>query len=103
MSHEQVLETAVGRIQTRIRLLLAQQWLFVGLTSALAAGLLLVAATRLRWWTDAVDYLWAVLLVGAVTGAILGFSRRITPLAAAQIADERAGLKDRLTTAISHP
>src|SRR5688500_5818566 len=103
MSHEQVLETAVGRIQTRIRLLLAQQWLFVGLTYALAAGLLLVAATRFRWWTDAVDYLWAVLLVGAVTGAIIGFTRRITPLTAAQIADERAGLKDRLTTAISHP
>jgi hypothetical protein len=103
MSHEQVLENAVARIQTRIRLLRAQGWLLVGLTYALAASLILVAATRFRWWTDAVDYLWAVLLVGAVTGAIIGFTRRITPLTAAQIADERGGLKDRLTTAISLP
>jgi len=100
MSHEQVLQHKVDQLRTRIRLLLAQQAMCLGLTYAAVAGLLLVAATRFQWWTDAVDYLWALLLVGAITGLIIGWTKRITPLVAAQIADERAGLKERLSTAV---
>ena len=66
MTQEQVLHRAVGDIRTRIRMLLAQQWLCAGLTVAALASLLLVAATKFRWWTDAQDYIWAVLLLGAV-------------------------------------
>jgi hypothetical protein len=97
---EQVLHNRVGTLQTRIRLLLAQQALCIGLTVAAVAGLLFVAATRFRWWTDAVDYLWALFLVGGAAGLLYGWSRRISPLVAAQIADERAGLKERLSTAV---
>lgn len=100
MSHEQVLHSKVGALRTRIRLLLAQQGMCIGLTYAALSGLALVAATRLQWWTDAVDYLWALLLMGAITGLLIGWSRRITSLVAAQIADERAGLKERLSTAV---
>jgi hypothetical protein len=100
MSHEQRLLKKVRELRTRVRLLIAQQWACAGLTAAALAGLLLVAATRFRWWTDAVDYLWALLLLGAVAGLVAGWTRRITPLVAAQLADERAGLKERLSTAV---
>jgi hypothetical protein len=100
MSHEQVLQTKVHQLRTRIRMLLAQQAMVVGVTYAAVAGLLLVAATRFQVWTDAVDFLWALLLIGAVTGLLIGWTRRITPLIAAQIADERGGLKERLSTAV---
>jgi hypothetical protein len=100
MSHEQLLLARVGALRTRIRLLLAQQGACVGLTYATVGGLLLVACTRFQWWTDAIDYLWALLLLGAVTGILVGWTRHITPLVAAQIADERAGLKERLSTAV---
>lgn len=100
MTNDQLLLDRVGAMRRRIRLLVAQQWLCLGLTFAALAGLLLVIATKLQWWTDAIDYLWALLLVGAVTGLIIGWTRRITPMVAAQIADERAGLKERLSTAV---
>jgi hypothetical protein len=100
MTSEQILQDRVGALRMRIRLLIAQQWLCMGLTWAALAGLVLVAATRFQWWTDAMDYLWAVLLAGAIAGLIAGWTRQITPLVAAQIADERAGLKERLSTAV---
>jgi hypothetical protein len=100
MSSEQVLQQRVGELRTRIRMLITQSWVCVGLTWAALAGLALVAATKFQWWTDAVDYLWALFLIGAIAGLIMGWTRRITPLVAAQIADERAGLKERLSTAV---
>ena len=100
MTHDQLLLNRVGAFRTRIRLLVTQQWVCVGLTFAMLASLLLVAATKLHWWTDAIDYLWAMLLVGAITGLIIGATRKITPMVAAQIADERGGLKERLSTAV---
>jgi len=100
MTNDQLLLDRVGAFRRRIRLLVTQQWLCVGLTFAALAGLLLVAATKLQWWTDAIDYLWALLLLGAITGLIIGWTRRITPMVAAQIADDRAGLKERLSTAV---
>lgn len=100
MSHEQVLLNKVGELRTRIRMLLAQQWVCLGVTLAVAASLLLVAATKLRWWTDGMDYIWVLVLLGAAIGLVIGWTREITPLVAAQVADERAGLKERLSSAI---
>jgi hypothetical protein len=100
MTHELVLDNKVREVRTRIRLLLAQQWAFVGLTWATVAALILVAATKFRWWTDAIDYIWAILVIGGIAGLIVGWTRQITPLVAAQIADERGGLKERLSTAV---
>jgi len=96
-----VLRGVVGRLRLRIRLLVAQQWVCLGVTGGLLFGLLLVACTRLRWWTDAQDYIGAFLLVGGVIGFLIGWNRRITPMTAAMIADERAGLKERLSTAVA--
>lgn len=100
MAHDRILLDRVGALRTRVRLLVAQKWLCVGLTGALMASLLLVAATKFRWWTDAVDYIWAVALFGAVAGLVYGWTRPLDALVAAQIADERAGLKERLSTAV---
>lgn len=101
MTHDRILLDRVGDLRTRVRLLITQQWLCVGLTAGLAASLLLVAATKLLWWTDAVDYIWLAALLGAVAGALYGWTRPIEPLVAAQIVDERAGLKERLSTAVA--
>ena len=72
MTTEQLLGRRVEEIRTRIRLLLAQQGMCVGLTWAAVAGLILVTATRLRWWSDAIDYLWALLLLGAIGCLLVG-------------------------------
>jgi hypothetical protein len=100
MAHDRILLDRVGALRTRVRLLLMQQGLCVGLTVALVVSLALVAATKFMWWTDAIDYIWVAALVGSLAGAIYGWTRPIAPLVAAQIADERAGLKERLSTAI---
>lgn len=99
-THDQVLQDRVGQLRMRIRALLAQQGACIGLTGAMLAGLTLVAATKFQWWTDGIDYLWALLLAGAVGGIVYGATRRISPMVAAQIADDRAGLKERLSTAV---
>ncbi len=100
MTQEQVLRDKVGEVRTRIRLLVTQQWICTALTVSLLTGLLLVLATKMRWWTDAVDYLWALVLLGAAAGFAIGWTRSITPQVAAQVADEKGGLKERLSTAV---
>lgn len=100
MAHDRILLDRVSMLRTRVRMLVAQKWLCLGLTAALAASPALVAATKFRWWTDAIDYIWAVALFGALAGLVYGWTRPIDALVAAQIADERAGLKERLSTAI---
>lgn len=100
MTQDQVLRDKVGEVRFRIRLLVTQQWICTALTVSLVTSLLLVLATKMRWWTDAIDYLWALLLVGAAIGFGIGWTRRISPLVAAQVADERGGLKERLSTAV---
>jgi len=100
MTSQQVVLGRVGQVRGRIRLLLAQQWACVGLTWALVASLALVAATKLHWWTDAIDWIWALLIAGGIAGLLIAATRKITPMAAAQIADERGGLKERLSTAV---
>jgi len=100
MTHDQVLLDRVGAVRMRIRLLITQQWVCLGLTYGALTCLLLVAATKFQWWTDAEDYIWAVLAAGALTGLLIGWTRHISPLVAAQIADERGELKERLSTAV---
>lgn len=100
MTQDQVLRDKVGEVRFRIRLLVTQQWICTALTVALVTGLLLVLATKMRWWTDAIDYLWLLLLLGAAVGFGIGWTRRVSPLVAAQVADEKAGLKERLSTAV---
>jgi len=100
MMQDQVLRDKVGEVRMRIRLLITQQWICTALTVSLITGLLLVLATKMRWWTDAIDYLWVLLLLGAAVGFLIGWTRGISPLVAAQIADEKGGLKERLSTAV---
>ena len=100
MTHDRILLDRVSLLRTRVRLLITQQWLCVGLTAGLLISLLLVAATKLLWWTDAIDYMWVAVAAGAVVGALYGWLRPVASMDAAQIADERAGLKERLSTAV---
>lgn len=97
--HEQI-ESTVDRVRTRVRLLRMQDWMVLGLLAAVALGALLALATRLQWWTDAVDYVLWFLLAGAAAGAAAGWFRHVSRYDAARLADERAGLQERLSTAI---
>lgn len=90
---------AVSQVRRRIRLLRTQDWAVVGFTGAAVLSLGLVLATRLQWWLDAVDYVPWLLLFGGVCGALYGASRAISNYDAARVADERAALDERLSTA----
>lgn len=100
MSDIQVLHSRVSGVRTRIRLLVAQRWTVVGLIGGVLFCLLLVACTKFQWWRDAEDYLWVSILLGGAAGFVFGWTRPVSALDAAQIADERAGLKERLSTAV---
>jgi len=100
MSDIQVLHSRVGDVRTRIRLLIAQRWTVRGLIGGVLFCLLLVAATKFQWWRDAEDYLWVAITAGGFAGFIYGWMQPVSRLDAAQIADERAGLKERLSTAV---
>ncbi len=95
-----VLQQSVSRIQRRIRLALALRGAMVGLTVGLGADLAFLALARFHVWKDAPDYLLTSAIAATLIGAVIGYTRRVTALDAAMIADERAGLKERLSTAV---
>lgn len=100
MSDIQVLHQRVSDLRTRIRLLVAQKWAVRGLIVGALFSLVLVACTKLQWWLDAADYLWVALTVAGAAGCAYGWTRPVSLLDAAQAADDRAGLKERLSTAV---
>jgi hypothetical protein len=100
MEPEALLAGKVAQLRRRLRLLVAQRWIVIGLAGAAAAGCLLAAVSKLRWAPDAVDWIGLTLAVGALVGLAYGWTRRVTPLAAAQLADRRLDLKERLSSGV---
>ncbi|MBI3912378.1 MAG: hypothetical protein HY320_15775 [Armatimonadetes bacterium] len=100
MTPEATLRTKIARLQQRVRWLVVQRWATLGLIAGLAAATVLAAVARLRWWTAAEDWLWAAALAGLLIGGALGLTRRISAAAVAWLADQRLGLKDRLSTGL---
>ncbi len=91
-------------IRSRLNLLTGQQWLFTTLAVIIGGGaLVLLAAARL----GPLSFLGATLVIlivaagGLIGAARRGWAGRIDPMRAAGLADDRAGLKGRLTTVLA--
>src|SRR5262245_17222866 len=100
MTPESLLQQRVAQLRARLQWLVAQRWAFLGLTAAGIVACLLALAAKLRWLPDAVDWIGLILVTGAVTGLAIGWTRRVTCLAAAQLADSRLDLKERLSSGL---
>src|SRR5438105_4437576 len=98
MQPEAILNQKLAQLRRRLRLLVTQRWVALALTYAAGAACLLAVAAKLRWAPAAVDWIGIVLLAGAVAGIVIGWTRTVTLLAAAQLADERLDLKERLSS-----
>lgn len=101
MQPEALLKDRVGRLQRRLRWLVAQRCAVIGLAAASVVACLMAAAAQLHWAPNAVDFILPVLAAGALAGFLYGLTRRISSLAAARLADQRLDLKERLSTAVA--
>jgi hypothetical protein len=100
MQHEAVLRARAESLRWRIRLLVAQRWMFLGLLAATLTCLGLVLLGRLQWMPTRSVWLPPILLAGAIGGAGLGLSRRVSLMDAARLADRRLDLKERLSSGV---
>ncbi|MBI2844506.1 MAG: hypothetical protein HYX78_14010 [Armatimonadetes bacterium] len=101
MSPEEELHIAVRRLRRRVRLLMAERYgLFGASAGALAASMLVLLSSRFE---SLISYpLWMVtVLLCALIGALYGIFKRVSDLAVAITADQRTGLKERVSTAVS--
>ncbi|MFN3690817.1 MAG: hypothetical protein ACK4UU_07845, partial [Fimbriimonadales bacterium] len=86
----------------RVRLLLAWRY---GAIAGIAGALVATVLSLLDWRGWVVVYPWhlaACVLLGVLIGVLYGLLIRVSDAAVAQLVDRRAGLKDRLQTALEH-
>lgn len=100
MRHEAILRGKLDELRWRVRLLVTQRWVFRGLCGASLACLALVVASKFHWLPAPPEWLIGLLLSGAVGGAIVGLTRRVTRMDAAQLADRRLDLRERLSSGL---
>jgi hypothetical protein len=100
MESEAVLRDRVGQLRRRVRLLVTARWVFAALVVAAVLCSVLVVFDRLEWISAPPEYLAGVLALGALIGAAIGMTRRVSLMDAAQLADRRLGLKERLSSGI---
>jgi len=100
MSPELQLDVKLAAIARRFRWLVVERRVAWCLLPGLAVALGLIAAHKL----DRLDEPWglvgAAVTVSALAGLVWGFLRPVSLLEAAILADERLGLKERLSTAV---
>jgi hypothetical protein len=100
MESNAVLRDRVGQLRRRVRLLVTARWVFAALLAASLLCSIFVVLDRLAWITAPPEYLAGLLALGAVVGAAIGLTRPISLMDAAQLADRRLGLKERLSSGI---
>ncbi|GIV09769.1 MAG: hypothetical protein KatS3mg019_1860 [Fimbriimonadales bacterium] len=86
----------------RVRMLL--MWRY-GAMAGVAGAVVATVLTLLDWRGLLTVYPWqlgACVLIGVLLGALYGLLMRVSDAAVAQLIDRRAGLKDRLQTAMEH-
>jgi len=98
-------ERAIGqqilRLRRRVRLLLVERGALFGASGgAVCAAVIVLLSSR---FDDLINYwLWAgVALAGVLAGAAWGLLRRLDDITVAIAADDRTGLRERLSTAIA--
>lgn len=100
MESEAVLRDRVGLLRRRVRLLVTARWVFAALVAAAVLCSVFVILDRLEWISAPPEYLAGVLALGALAGVGIGLTRRVSLMDAAQLADQRLGLKERLSSGI---
>src|SRR5438094_2716560 len=100
MQSEAVLRDHVGQLRRRVRLLGMARWVFAALLLVSLFCSVLVVLDRLEWISAPPEYLAGMLLLGALVGAVAGLTRPVSLMDAAQLADRRLGLKERLSSGI---
>ncbi|MHB1001812.1 MAG: hypothetical protein ACYC27_21440 [Armatimonadota bacterium] len=103
MNSREILDNSIKRLRRRIRFLLAERYGLLGAGAGMvAASVMVLLSSR---YDVLLDYrLWLVtILLGAVAGIVVGLTRNLRDLAVAMAADERTGLKERISTAITLP
>ena len=100
MQTDAVLRDRVGQLRRRVRLLVTARWVFAALLAASLLCSIFVVLDRLAWISAPPEYLAGLLALGAVVGSAIGLTRPISLMDAAQLADRRLGLKERLSSGI---
>ena len=101
MEAQAVLQDRVGQLRRRIRLLVTVRWVSLALIGAALICSLLVLLDRLELISAPAEWLAGLLLVWTLIGAGLGLTRPVSLMDAAQLADQRLGLKERLSSGIN--
>ncbi len=100
MQSAAVLRDRVGKLRRRVRLLVTARWVFAALLVASLLCSILVVLDRLELISAPPEDLAGLLGIGALAGAVVGLTRPVSLMDAAQLADRRLGLKERLSSGI---
>lgn len=94
------LQTSISGLRRRVRLLLVERYGLYGAGIGVSVAALLVTLSHRI--PDLIDpWLWAVTALScAIIGVVLAFLRRVEDIQVAVSADRRAGLKERVSTAV---
>jgi hypothetical protein len=97
---EAILGQKITQLRGRVRLLVAQRWMFRALLAATGACALTALVMRLAGYPLPLEWLPIVLGMAAAAGALFGWTRPVTPMDAARLADQRLGLRERLSSGV---
>lgn len=95
------LYVALRRATFRIRFVRFVRFCSVGLSVGGWSGLLLMIGSKLHLWPSAFWLPWAVLALGVLGGALVALIPPLPLLRVAQLTEQRAQLKERLSSAIA--
>jgi hypothetical protein len=100
MTPEAILGQKIAQLRGRIRLLIAQHWMCRTLVVATGACGLAALVMRLAGEPLPLEWLPLVLGAAALAGAVFGWTRPVTPMDAARLADQRLELRERLSSGV---
>jgi hypothetical protein len=100
LTPEAILTQKIAQLRGRVRLLVAQRWMFRTLLVATGACGVAALALRLAGAPLPLEWLPVALALAAAGGALYGWTRPVTPMDAARLADDRLALRERLSSGI---
>lgn len=95
-----VLTAKVAQLQARVRLLVVQRWVIRTLLVAVVMCLLAAAVMRLMGSPIPVEWLPVLLGVAALVGVVVGWTRPVSAMDVARLADQRLALRERLSSGL---
>jgi hypothetical protein len=100
MNADAVLMEKIAQLRVRVRLLVVQRWVLRALLAAVALCLLVGLGMRLAGAPLRVEWLVPILAAAALAGAVIGWTRPVSAMDAARLADQRLGLRERLSSGL---